>query len=369
MQSTLQLNQDTFVRDKYKHIKYPNNGALQPPPPTKDSNTTAKTKRLNLARSLTYPGVQRRPFYPDSRTPRLDSQHRQKTNKTNNEINEWQQCNLAKSNRHSAGPADPNNLEFRPDTQLFTSTNTPQPPLNKLLINTPPENRSCFKTPRPLSYPHSCYRPLNMDWHLEKITIPTPKSRRTMRKNIRDPRLRSYRKPSPLPLTQTPRTIPLEYTPVAEARPCRPAKRPAKVNQILSTKLYSLKSKSALPSYLLPPFPTQSPNIAAIMDQMVKTRAPTSKKQTPIKPLGLLTKAQKKPKGSINVPKPTSKLGRIPKLGRPLTPPTTDDDRRAKKSKIFTLSGSDTDDEVNICLLYTSPSPRDRQKSRMPSSA
>ena len=26
-------------------------------------------------------------------------------------------------------------------------------------------------------------------------------------------------------------------------------------------------------------------------------------------------------------------------------------------------------DEVKICLLYTSPSPRDRQKSRMPSSA
>ena len=25
--------------------------------------------------------------------------------------------------------------------------------------------------------------------------------------------------------------------------------------------------------------------------------------------------------------------------------------------------------QVNICLLYTSPSPRDRQKSRMPSSA
>ena len=27
------------------------------------------------------------------------------------------------------------------------------------------------------------------------------------------------------------------------------------------------------------------------------------------------------------------------------------------------------DDACNICLLYTSPSPRDRQKSRMPSSA
>ena len=28
-----------------------------------------------------------------------------------------------------------------------------------------------------------------------------------------------------------------------------------------------------------------------------------------------------------------------------------------------------TTDEINSCLLYTSPSPRDRQKSRMPSSA
>ena len=27
------------------------------------------------------------------------------------------------------------------------------------------------------------------------------------------------------------------------------------------------------------------------------------------------------------------------------------------------------DKQINICLLYTSPSPRDRQKSRMPSSA
>ena len=28
-----------------------------------------------------------------------------------------------------------------------------------------------------------------------------------------------------------------------------------------------------------------------------------------------------------------------------------------------------TDEQVQTCLLYTSPSPRDRQKSRMPSSA
>ena len=29
----------------------------------------------------------------------------------------------------------------------------------------------------------------------------------------------------------------------------------------------------------------------------------------------------------------------------------------------------DNEDYATICLLYTSPSPRDRQKSRMPSSA
>ena len=31
--------------------------------------------------------------------------------------------------------------------------------------------------------------------------------------------------------------------------------------------------------------------------------------------------------------------------------------------------GGDNPDNVYFCLLYTSPSPRDRQKSRMPSSA
>ena len=30
---------------------------------------------------------------------------------------------------------------------------------------------------------------------------------------------------------------------------------------------------------------------------------------------------------------------------------------------------NETTTEDNVCLLYTSPSPRDRQKSRMPSSA
>ena len=41
--------------------------------------------------------------------------------------------------------------------------------------------------------------------------------------------------------------------------------------------------------------------------------------------------------------------------------------RRRLESAIGTLSVLDLLDET--CLLYTSPSPRDRQKSRMPSSA
>ena len=35
----------------------------------------------------------------------------------------------------------------------------------------------------------------------------------------------------------------------------------------------------------------------------------------------------------------------------------------------FDNSGVTQEDLLNACLLYTSPSPRDRQKSRMPSSA
>ena len=42
-----------------------------------------------------------------------------------------------------------------------------------------------------------------------------------------------------------------------------------------------------------------------------------------------------------------------------------------EKNKIDTIvdMGDTFDNRRNICLLYTSPSPRDREKSRMPSSA
>ena len=44
----------------------------------------------------------------------------------------------------------------------------------------------------------------------------------------------------------------------------------------------------------------------------------------------------------------------------------------AKKSQYFQLPGLTlkfVDDAAKVCLLYTSPSPRDRTRARMPSSA
>ena len=41
----------------------------------------------------------------------------------------------------------------------------------------------------------------------------------------------------------------------------------------------------------------------------------------------------------------------------------------SKESKEILLNLFKDPNKANICLLYTSPSPRDRQKSRMPSSA
>ena len=43
--------------------------------------------------------------------------------------------------------------------------------------------------------------------------------------------------------------------------------------------------------------------------------------------------------------------------------------RRASRPNEMTLSFIMTTAQCDSCLLYTSPSPRDRQKSRMPSSA
>ena len=145
---------------------------------------------------------------------------------------------------------------------------------------------------------------LNMNWTLQAITLTPQKSGRKPRRNLRDPRLPSYRRStSPLPLLRhgPPRDIPMEYSPVADAK--KPTKKPpetkAKVNLLLI--IISLLSNFPLLSlYNLPLLtPQQSPNLATMMAQMSRTHTPAPpKKRTPLKPsprpAGLLIKAQKK---------------------------------------------------------------------------
>ena len=50
-------------------------------------------------------------------------------------------------------------------------------------------------------------------------------------------------------------------------------------------------------------------------------------------------------------------------------PDPNGDQLRALQTQIRNLMKGKTKTKSNFCLLYTSPSPRDRQKSRMPSSA
>ena len=49
--------------------------------------------------------------------------------------------------------------------------------------------------------------------------------------------------------------------------------------------------------------------------------------------------------------------------------PTWADSQRAASKCLTTATSKSSFIRHKICLLYTSPSPRDRQKSRMPSSA
>ena len=44
-------------------------------------------------------------------------------------------------------------------------------------------------------------------------------------------------------------------------------------------------------------------------------------------------------------------------------------DLKIAKAFVLPLGGKNADETINICLLYTSPSPRDATLSRMPSSA
>ena len=48
---------------------------------------------------------------------------------------------------------------------------------------------------------------------------------------------------------------------------------------------------------------------------------------------------------------------------------TEDTDKTTKSGLVISAAFNDSGPKSGTCLLYTSPSPRDRQKSRMPSSA
>ena len=55
--------------------------------------------------------------------------------------------------------------------------------------------------------------------------------------------------------------------------------------------------------------------------------------------------------------------------GKVMLPPAFHNHPIVEKELIFVEENLIHSDNPNNCLLYTSPSPRDRQKSRMPSSA
>ena len=62
-------------------------------------------------------------------------------------------------------------------------------------------------------------------------------------------------------------------------------------------------------------------------------------------------------------------LDALREAGRPLRPNEIAAAMGAPRSTIYEIVSALVKLDVLDCLLYTSPSPRDRQKSRMPSSA
>ena len=149
----------------------------------------------------------------------------------------------------------------------------------------------------------------------------------------------------------------------------------------LSNKKQSKTIKAHLVNkFPLPQHKDEDPGgMKKLMKDMTALHAPVAPKKRPM--VGELVKGGRKPKGSINVPLDPRKRVTTPRDPRlrsrqPQKSAAFVKATRLNKSRIFSLSSGD---EVSIlklyyntflsCLLYTSPSPRDRQKSRMPSSA
>ena len=189
---------------------------------------------------------------------------------------------------------------------------------------------------------------------LQRITFPSPtKAKRQPRRNTRDPRLPSYRPPSPTRYQGRPLIIPLEYPPVLEAKP--PVRkfgleRSTRVNN--NTNLACshftscfLRSKSALYKPLsLSLFISQAsraaPNMKWIIDSMAAIHAPAIHPQKTL--IGAIVKGVRPSKGSINVPGRPRDPRQCPRA-LPPSPLTSDSDlfkgkTALNKSKIFYLS-------------------------------
>ena len=155
------------------------------------------------------------------------------------------------------------------------------------------------------------------DWKLRPFPIPQKTQSKEPRRNVRDPRLKSYKPPSPTRYTGTPVLIPLDYDPKLNPKPPTRTSRPFQVNNNGQTAHFKTNTTRILRLF------QSAPNMRRIMAEMSAIHAPNPPSKKPpmraSKPLlGAIIKGVRPPKG---------------------------------------------------CLLYTSPSPRDRQKSRMPSSA
>ena len=147
------------------------------------------------------------------------------------------------------------------------------------------------------------------EFQLRRVTIVAPTYGRHPRRNIRDPRLKSYRPSSPVQFKGQPINIPLEYKPVLEAKtPVR------KLGPERSTKVYIINYSPVpfpfnIASNLIQLQATRSaPNMKRIMDEMAAIHGPTIPTKKPLKGsarplLGALVKGVKTPKGSVNIPK------------------------------------------------------------------
>ena len=115
----------------------------------------------------------------------------------------------------------------------------------------------------------------SMQWKLIKVQHPQHPQGREPRRNMRDPRLRSYRGPNlPLPLvTSPPRQIPGHYDPAADAKP--PVRTLGLERSSFPKVIMHIFARFFFPINLIYLMQTSPPNINGLMEEMERVHAPT----------------------------------------------------------------------------------------------